>query len=494
MSGPGRLITTFAVTLVCAAVACALPPDFGLEPLPTVDTTALSVLTPHTTQIAGSAPPVTSRPAASSTHIPLGPTPTPVPTRTPLAPWTHTPRPVPAVSTPAAPTTQPAPAVPGAPPPVTTPPVNRYNDVSGPVDVTGTVYGLALVASGIPYPVALADPRDGSGRLFIAGQEGRIYVYQNGAVLPEPFMDIDALVIERKEEQGFLGLAFHPNYARNGFFYVHYISPDLFNIVERYTVSRANPNKADASTGVLMLRVQALDGKHNGGQLAFGPFDGDLYVGLGDGGGANDPNGWAQNLSVLRGKILRLEVDAGLPYAIPLENPFDGAGSAAPEVWAYGFRNPWRFSFDRARGDLWIAEVGQENTEEINFQEVFTGAGLNYGWALMEGLSCHLGFACEGRADLVTPLQYYFHEQGRCAIIGGFVSRGPSLPGLTGAYLYGDYCSGEVWAMRFNAAGDGFFEVRLLDTDLAISSFGEDAAGEIYVLSLTGEVYRIVKV
>lgn len=505
MKTSSRVISLIALSLASLALACALPVDLVGEPLPTVDTTALRALTPDATQTAPPAPSAMPTPTTRPSDIPeTGPTPTPVPTRTPLPTWTVTlspsptvpPSPTPASSAAPTPTVSPAPVVPTLGPAQAapaTPPVNRYNDVTGPIDVVSARYGLALVASGIPHPVALADANDGSGRLFIASQEGRIYIYRNGSISPEPFLDISRLVIEPKDEQGFLGLAFHPKYRQSGYLYVHYISPDLYNIVERYTVSAANSDKADPGTNLVMLRVQSIDGMHNGGQLAFGPFDGDLYVGMGDGGGAGDPNNWAQNLSVLRGKILRLDVDRGVPYAIPPQNPFAGAGGAAHEVWAYGFRNPWRFSFDRARGDLWITDVGQENTEEINFQEVFKGAGLNYGWNWMEGLSCYLGKACAG-LPITGPLNYYFHEAGRCAIIGGYVYRGPSVPGLTGAYLYGDYCTGEIWAMRFNAAGDGFFNTLLLDSDLAISSFGEDAAGEVYVLSLTGAVYRIVKV
>jgi glucose/arabinose dehydrogenase len=481
------------------ALACALPFDSAVEPLPTVDTTALALLTarpPTLTPLPAEPEPgrTADAPAATNTGQ-ASQMPTPVPTRTlpatptemeaaiqPTAPASASPA---ATAAPAVPTTAPT-----AVPPALTPPVNRYNDVTGPVDPAGL--GLQPVVSFVPNPVAMADPGDGSGRLFIASQDGRVHVLQNGALLPQPFLDLSPQAADPFEEQGFLGLAFHPNYRQNGYVYVHYLTPDLANVVERYTVSAADPNRADPASRLAMLRVAGLDGKHNGGQLAFGPYDGDLYIGLGDGGGANDPNGWAQNLSVLRGKILRLDVDAGSPYAIPPENPFSGTDGSAREVWAFGFRNPWRFAFDRARGDLWIADVGQENNEEINFQEAFHGAGLNYGWNLMEGLSCHLGFPCEGRADLITPLQYYFHQEGRCAVIGGFVYRGPSLPNLTGAYLYGDHCTGEIWAMRFNAAGDRFFETRLMDTNLLITSFGQDAAGELYVLSLTGEVHRIV--
>jgi glucose/arabinose dehydrogenase len=480
-------------------LACALPSDLVGPAMPTVDVTALAQLTapasetslPPSATVAASDT-ATTAPSATGTATLAGPTPSLVPSRT--APSTATVTTTATVTLPPSATSRPAAAATLPPPPPAapanplTPPVNRNNDVTGPV--TGN-YALTQVVSFISHPVALEDPRDGSGRLFVASQEGRISIIQNGVVLPTPFLDIDPLVAEAKNEQGFLGMAFHPNYAQNGYFYVHYVSPDLYNIVERYTVSATDPNQADPTSNLLMLRVQSTDGTHNGGQMAFGPYDGDLYIGMGDGGGANDPHSWAQNLSVLRGKILRLDVNSGGAYAIPPENPFKGTDGSAREIWAYGFRNPWRFSFDRARGDLWIADVGQENTEEIDFQQVGTGAGLNYGWPLMEGFSCNLGVPCEGRNDLIKPLQHYFHQQGRCAVIGGYVYRGPSLPGLTGAYIYGDYCSGEIWAMRFNAAGDAFFETRLMDTNLNISSFGQDAAGEIYVLSLSGEVYRI---
>ncbi|MBI3760863.1 MAG: PQQ-dependent sugar dehydrogenase [Chloroflexi bacterium] len=492
-----------AFSLACLASACSGLSPFATEPLPTLNAAVLTLTAQPSPGKEASPTPVWPT-AIPKTVVPASvtpasaPTPTPVPTRTSLPTWTLTPeastpspalaasltpRP-PASSTPGAVSTSAPAAAHGAPP------VNRYNDVTGRVDAAG--YRLQLIASGIPNALSLTNAGDGSGRLFIASQDGRIFIYQNGTLLPQPFLDIRPLVVPPSDEMGFLGLAFHPNYKRNGYFYVHYMSPDLYNIVERYTVSASNPNAADPNSRLTMLRMKSIDGMHNGGQLAFGPFDGYLYVGMGDGGGAGDPNNWAQDLSALRGKILRLDVNGGTPYAIPPSNPFVGQSPAAPEIWAYGFRNPWRFSFDRARGDLWIADVGQENTEEINFQEVFKGAGLNYGWALMEGLTCYINRPCENAA-ITTPLQYYFHENGRCAVIGGYVYRGPSLPGLTGAYLYGDYCTGEVWAMRFNAAGDAFFADKLLDTHLPISSFGEDEAGEIYVLALSGEVYRIVK-
>ncbi|MFQ5409036.1 MAG: PQQ-dependent sugar dehydrogenase [Anaerolineales bacterium] len=371
------------------------------------------------------------------------------------------------------------------------PAVTRDNDVTGPVDTTTVSYGLQQVSSGISQPVAVTHAADGSNRLFIATQAGKILVFDNGVMAGAPFLDISQKVIEPGNEQGFLNLAFHPDFAANGLFYVYYVTPELNAVVERYTVS-ADRNVADAASGRVLLSVPQTDGTHNGGGFAFGPFDHYLYIGAGDGGGHHDPENYAQRTDALQGKVLRLDVDGGDPYAVPQSNPFlTRSDGSLPEIWAMGLRNPWRITFDRARGDLWISDVGEENTEEVNFQQVFKGAGDNFGWSLMEGFSCYLGRPCESVSGLTPPLWRYWHEEQRCAIIGGYVYRGPSLPGLTGAYLFGDFCTGEIWAMRFNAAGDGFDRSRLLRSGLNITSFGEDESGEVYVVTLDGSLYRL---
>jgi glucose/arabinose dehydrogenase len=329
----------------------------------------------------------------------------------------------------------------------------------------------------------------GDERLFIVQQVGVIIIHDTIALLPTPFLNIASLV-SFGGEQGLLGLAFHPRYAENGFFFVNYTDRNGDTVIARYQVSPTDRNRADPATRKEILFIDQPYPNHNGGELQFGP-DGYLYIGMGDGGSAGDPQNRAQSLTQLLGKMLRIDVDHGEPYAIPPANPFLNTTGPRPEIWAYGLRNPWRFSFDRETGDLWIADVGQGSREEVSFQPAASIGGENYGWRLMEATHCfdaRLNCSTEG---LVQPIIEYDHATGGCSVTGGYVYRGVRYPRLRGMYIYGDYCSGKVWAAQRNASGPATV-VELADTDFSISAFGEDANGELYLADLDGAVYRIV--
>ena len=330
---------------------------------------------------------------------------------------------------------------------------------------------------------------DDSGRLFLVLQPGRVVVFENdpGVESYETFLDIRDQVNDAGNEEGLLGLAFDPAYTENGYFYVYYsASGPRRSVVSRFSVSDDDPNRADAASERVFLEVEQPFQNHNGGHLVFGP-DGMLYIGLGDGGSAADPQGNGQDTSTLLGSILRIDVSRmdGLGgYAIPGDNPFaSGGGTARGEIWAYGLRNPWRFSFDRETGDLWAADVGQNLYEEVNIIR----PGLNYGWNVMEGSSCFRRTNCD-TAGLEMPVAEYGREGG-CSVTGGYVYRRTGLPTLYGAYLYGDFCSGKIWALRHDGAAVTE-HVEIADTGLSISSFGEDAYGEVYVLTFDGQIYR----
>ncbi|HVS03531.1 MAG TPA: PQQ-dependent sugar dehydrogenase [Thermoanaerobaculia bacterium] len=343
---------------------------------------------------------------------------------------------------------------------------------------------LELLVTGLDQPVGVAHAGDGSGRLFIIERRGRILVWQHGALLPAPFLDIRHLVDAAGAEQGLLGLAFHPRFAENGLFFVHYTRPGTPDqtVVARYRVS-ADPDRADPASGLEVLSVDQPFANHNGGDLRFGP-DGYLYVALGDGGGAGDPLGTAQDPGSLLGKLLRLDVDAGAPYAIPADNPFVGA-PGRDEIWSLGLRNPWRFSFDRATGDLFLGDVGQNAVEEVDLQPAGQG-GLNFGWSCFEGSQ---PFAPGGHcpAGLVAPILEYGHGEG-CAVTGGFRYRGGS-GALWGDYFFGDFCSGRIW--HAHPIGDTWVAELWLDTALSVSSFGEDEVGELLVVDFGGAIYRL---
>lgn len=344
---------------------------------------------------------------------------------------------------------------------------------------------LEPFATGLSRPVSITHA--GDTRLFVVQQGGRIVVVDNGSVRPEPFLDLTALV-STGGEQGLLGLAFDPDYATNGFFYVNYTDRGGDTVVARFRVSSSDPNRAEATSAKTILSVDQPFANHNGGQLAFGP-DRMLYIGLGDGGSGGDPGDRAQNRGVLLGKMLRIDVRSGDPYAIPPDNPFVGQSGARPEVWAYGLRNPWRYSFDRATGDLWIADVGQNAWEEVNFQRAASRGGENYGWRRMEGTHCFNPSSGCDDGTLTLPVLEYGRDDG-CSVTGGFRYRGARFPAMRGVYIYGDYCSGLIRGAMPGVTG--FSDVLELRSGLSISSFGEDQSGEIYVVSHDGTIYRLV--
>jgi glucose/arabinose dehydrogenase len=355
----------------------------------------------------------------------------------------------------------------------------------GPVPVA-----LQEVAAGLSFPLYLTAP-PADPRLFIVEKGGAIRIVKDGSLLPTPFLDLSARV-STGSEQGLLGLAFDPAYASNGRFVVHYTDVSGNTTVAAYRVSSDNPDVADPTSEVTLLTVEQPFANHNGGQILFGP-DGMLYIGLGDGGGGGDPGGRGQSLADLLGDILRVDVTSGTGYTVPPDNPFVGQTGARPEVWSAGLRNPWRFSFDPATGDLYIADVGQNAWEEVDVVTAAAGAGrgANFGWAVMEGRHCYATVSCD-TSQFTLPVLEYSHASG-CSISGGYVYRGAAIPALQGHYFYADYCSGWVRSFRLQ---DGQavepYQWPTLAPGGAVPSFGQDAAGELYVMSSEGRVFRIV--
>jgi len=357
------------------------------------------------------------------------------------------------------------------------------------------------VASGFDQPTWAGSPPGDSTRLFVLEQTSaqiRIVLLGSGQVLPVPFLDLDSLVTDAGGERGLLGLAFHRDYAGNGTFFVNYNDNSGATVIARYRVS-ADPNRADPASAQVVLTVAQPFANHNGGNLAFGP-DGYLYIGLGDGGSANDPGNRAQNPGVLLGKMLRIDVDQGPPYGIPPDNPFVGPDDPLDEIWALGLRNPWRYSFDRLTGDLYIADVGQNSREEVDVQPA-GAAAANYGWRCMEGSQCTGLSGCVCNApQLSLPVHDYSHALG-CSITGGFVYRGCAIPELQGTYFFADFCSARIWSFRLVGGVVSDFRERTaelapgggLSID-AISSFGEDGAGELYIVDRGGEIFKLVPV
>ncbi|MBN1564809.1 MAG: PQQ-dependent sugar dehydrogenase [Anaerolineae bacterium] len=352
-------------------------------------------------------------------------------------------------------------------------------------------YQLVEVARGFSRPLYVTHAGDGSDRLFVVEQSGAIKIIDDGAVLNTPFLDVSGLISETATgggytEQGLLGLAFAPDYAATGVFYVNYTDRNGNSVIARYRVSEGDPNVADPTSAEQLLYLQQPYRNHNGGHMAFGP-DGYLYVVFGDGGSGGDPEGNGQNLGTLLGTILRLDVNTATGYAVPADNPFVGNDAARPEIWAWGLRNAWRFSFDRATGDLYIADVGQNQWEEIHFQPASSTGGENYGWNAYEASYAYSGV--EAASEVVWPVLEYDHSHGWCSVTGGYVYRGTLVPGLQGYYFYGDYCTGTVWAALPNPGGE-WRAVISLETGRQISSFGEDEAGELYLVDYSGVVLR----
>jgi glucose/arabinose dehydrogenase len=322
--------------------------------------------------------------------------------------------------------------------------------------------------------------------MFVVEKRGRIVIVRDGTPAETPFLDISDRVGSSGSEQGLLSVAFHPQFAQNGRLFVDYTDRSGDTVISRF---QANGDAADPDSETVLLKIDQPYANHNGGLVLFGP-DNYLYIGMGDGGSGGDPQGNGQNRQALLGKMLRIDVDNGDPYGIPRDNPWPTGGDARPEVWAYGLRNPWRFSFDRATGDLYIADVGQGEYEEIDIQRAGSAAGQNYGWNIAEGGHCFRSQSCDTNG-MLAPIAEYDHSQG-CSITGGYVYRAAAFPSLQGLYFYGDYCSGKIWAL--SETSPGHWEQReLLQSSASISSFGEDQAGELYLTDLGGKLYQVVE-
>jgi glucose/arabinose dehydrogenase len=379
-------------------------------------------------------------------------------------------------------------------------------------------------ATGLSGPVGLVDPGDGSGRLFIVEQSGRIRIWKNGAILSPAFLTIPAADIAAGGELGLLGLAFHPDFASNGYFFVNYTEPEpvdppscpdgascnqntviaRFRVQSKVDPSNGSPDFADYATEVRLLRYNQPYANHNGGDLRFGP-DGYLYISTGDGGSGGDPHGFAQSTSTVLGKILRIDVDASPPpghglcgiepqaYAAAPGNPYLGAAVAGcDEIWMTGLRNPWRISFDRSTGDLFIGDVGQSSREEIDFRAAGAPGGANFGWRCYEGSAAYNTAGCGPAASYLSPIHDYGHSSGRCSVTGGFRYRGSVYPNLAGWYVFADHCTGEIWTATPSGGTAWTVAGPHLDAATSISSFGEDAAGELYVVGYgTGTIYRL---
>lgn len=444
-----KIVVVLSLGLVMMLAACT-----------TAESEPGTAVNPTSTSPTESVIQVTSTVAATKTFLPvIEDNPTVTPENTPTIP-----------STPA-PTDEPTPT-PGSP---------------------ATSVSLEIVlAEGLLRPTFLTHAFD--DRLFVLEQIGRIRIIENNQLLPQPFLDITDRVGSVSSEQGLLGLAFHPGYAMEGAtgegqFFVNYTDYSGHTHISRFSVMTGDPYRADPNSEVEYLYQEQPYPNHNGGSLAFGP-DGYLYAGLGDGGSANDPLNAGQSLTTWLGKLLRLDVDeAEDEYTIPAGNPFVGATNALPEIWAYGLRNPWRFSFDRLTGDMFIADVGQNQWEEVNFQPSNSPGGENYGWRIMEGTHCFQQSTCD-QSGLTRPIYEYDHTQG-CSVTGGYIYRGKLYPELTGNYFFSDYCSGNIW--RSFPDGEGWQTDKIEEsTGVLASSLGEDANGEIYVLNyFAGGIFRI---
>jgi glucose/arabinose dehydrogenase len=347
---------------------------------------------------------------------------------------------------------------------------------------------LQVVARGLERPVAVRAAGDGSARLFVVEQPGVVRIIDGDGLRATPFLDIRSRVRDSSNEQGLLGLAFHPDYANNGRFFVNYTDVAGDTVVAEFARSEEDPDLADTSAEAIILTIEQPYANHNGGDIAFGP-DGYLWIAAGDGGNAGDPFGNGQYRQTLLGKLLRIDIDNGSTYAIPPDNPFVGDPQATNEIWALGLRNPWRFSFDRVTGDLYIGDVGQNSWEEINFEERSDPGGRNYGWNRMEGTRCFQGQNCS-TDGLTLPVAEYGHALG-CSVTGGYVYRGQEFPALNGLYIYGDFCSGTLWALT-STGQDQWASAVVGETDALISSFGEGEDGEIYLTDLgSGTVFLV---
>jgi glucose/arabinose dehydrogenase len=372
-------------------------------------------------------------------------------------------------------------------------------EFAGIVSAAPAAIELTLLERGLVVPTTIATAGDGTGRLFIAEKAGTVRIFDGDELLAADFLDIQSLVAT-VSEQGLIGLAFHPDYQTNGFFYVHYSRlSDGDSVIARYRVSAGDPNDADEASHLRLLRVNQNTNKenHNGGDIHFGP-DGLLYIALGDDGGIGDPLGNAQDPSTLSGSLLRIDVDnpdAGREYGIPASNPFAANASARGEIWAYGLRNPWRFSFDRQNGDVFISDVGQGEREEINLQPSASAGGENYGWNCLEG-TLDFDFVPSCASAVLTPPELeYDHAPAKCgdggsgSITGGYRYRGSLWPPLDGTYLYADYCTGKFYQALETAPGA--WSATSSQVLPSVTTFGEDDDGEIYLADISGDLYAL---
>ncbi len=367
-----------------------------------------------------------------------------------------------------------------------------------PASAQGDGITTLRIASGISQPTSLCSPPGDTQRLFVTSKANGIRIIKDGVVLGTPFLNLSSILTTNNE--GLSSLAFHPNYASNGKFYITFLDVDGFSHLMQFEVS-SDPDLADPSSGIdLFTPYLQPSPVHNWNCVAFGP-DGMLYAGFGDGGPANDPNLEAQNLNSLLGKILRIDVDAPAPY-IPSDNPFVGLPNHREEIWAYGLREPWRISFDSQTGDLWIGDVGQGLWEEIDFQPASSTGGENYGWRCKEGSHCTSLPGCEcNDPTAIDPIHDYGHVDGNCCVIGGYVYRGAALPELQGCYFFSDYCSSRIWTLRYDGSQVSDFQDRTQDLQndeghaiSLITSYGVDAEGELYILDMTqSEVFKIIR-
>lgn len=354
--------------------------------------------------------------------------------------------------------------------------------------VTPVTIELETVYTGLSGPVGMA--HCGDHRLFILEKNvGEIEMIDTLGNYIGTFLSIQGM-ITTGSEQGLLGLAFHPNYAENGYFYINYTNTSGNTVIARYQVS-SNPNVANAASATILKTITQPYGNHNGGHLAFGP-DGYLYIGMGDGGSGGDPGNRAQNLNELLGKMLRIDVDNGNPYSIPASNPYVGQANTQPEIWSYGLRNPWKFSFDRQTGDLWIADVGQNAWEEINFRPASSTGGENYGWRCYEGNVAYNTSGCATQSTMIAPAAVYSHSAPTsfCSITGGMVYRGSKYPAMQGIYFFTDYCAGVLYGLTGNATS-GYTTTNYGSAGAACVAIQEDAAGELYIIRQGGTIVKI---
>ncbi len=363
--------------------------------------------------------------------------------------------------------------------------------------------------------IYIAQPKKEKNRLFVVNQSGAIHIIENNKTIDIPFLDISDRVygsLTPESEKGLLGLAFHPNYANNGYFYVNYINKNNLTVISRFSTSD-NINIADKDSEVIILEILQPFDNNNGGHLAFGPSDGFLYIGLGDGGSTGDPYNNSQDLNTLLGSILRIDIDRGNPYSIPKDNPFFNHNNKKEEIFCYGLRNPWRFSFDHNNNDIIIGDVGKNIWEEIHWSSWEDAKGGNYGWRVMEGNHCHNPEDFCDTTGLIMPVHEYPNnasfikkligmnnkEASGCSVTGGYVYRGEKIRQLQGVYVFGDYCTGRIWSLKFN--GEKATSFKNLHQDLkknskemplVISSFGEDSSGELYVVDYLGAIYKFI--